>query len=299
MNWPTSLNLQVTWGNRGWGRHILDTVHIVLLQFLVFTNSILLAWLLFGFYFWNIWFLFNFVKTQIKALRILILFLVHLQLSEWIKTSSAELENVSKALCEDISKHCRSTRYVISDVSTIRHRSSGNGFCDYTFRCLHIKILRFNQISEEHYVTGPCQLLDSLAFLYNNNDAGLFVHSDTAHFSPILIALKFVLFISFSFQRYHRDRWWTIIGRAHGVRRSKIDSRLGNVKGTKLKWHNTQFSQMKLPYQIFCVELTFLYFKIGPVILVPHVGVLCLDCSIENNETANVEHWNSVKNSPN
>ena len=47
---------------------------------------------------------------------------------------------------------------------------------------------------------------------------------------------------------------------------------------------------VKLPYQIFCVELTFLYFKIGPVILVPHVGVLCLDCSIENNETSNVEH---------
>ncbi|CAN6242767.1 unnamed protein product [Urochloa humidicola] len=34
------------------------------------------------------------------------------ELSEWIKTSS-ESENVSKALCEDISKHCRSTRATI------------------------------------------------------------------------------------------------------------------------------------------------------------------------------------------
>lgn len=51
-------------------------------------------------------------------------FLVHLQLAEWIKTSSTESDNVSKALCEDISKHCQSTRYVISD----------NGYL-----CLHIK----------------------------------------------------------------------------------------------------------------------------------------------------------------
>ncbi|CAL4890429.1 unnamed protein product [Urochloa decumbens] len=34
------------------------------------------------------------------------------ELSEWIKTSS-ESENVSKALCEDISKHCRSTSATI------------------------------------------------------------------------------------------------------------------------------------------------------------------------------------------
>ncbi|KAL6848522.1 hypothetical protein ACP4OV_021816 [Aristida adscensionis] len=31
------------------------------------------------------------------------------ELAEWIKTSSTESGNVSKALCEDISKHCRST----------------------------------------------------------------------------------------------------------------------------------------------------------------------------------------------
>ncbi|KAG2648059.1 protein canopy-1-like [Panicum virgatum] len=35
------------------------------------------------------------------------------ELSEWIKTSSSESENVSKALCEDISKHCRSTSATI------------------------------------------------------------------------------------------------------------------------------------------------------------------------------------------
>ena len=35
-----------------------------------------------------------------------------LQLAEWIKTSSAEAGNVSKALCGDISKHCQSTRYI-------------------------------------------------------------------------------------------------------------------------------------------------------------------------------------------
>ncbi|KAG2655494.1 hypothetical protein PVAP13_1KG019293 [Panicum virgatum] len=35
------------------------------------------------------------------------------ELSEWIKTSSSELENVSKALCEDISTHCRSTSATI------------------------------------------------------------------------------------------------------------------------------------------------------------------------------------------
>ncbi|XP_047076074.1 protein canopy-1-like isoform X1 [Lolium rigidum] len=32
------------------------------------------------------------------------------ELAEWIKTSSAEAGNVSKALCGDISKHCQSTR---------------------------------------------------------------------------------------------------------------------------------------------------------------------------------------------
>uniref|UniRef100_A0A453MWI3 DUF3456 domain-containing protein n=3 Tax=Aegilops tauschii subsp. strangulata TaxID=200361 RepID=A0A453MWI3_AEGTS len=31
------------------------------------------------------------------------------ELSEWIKTSSAESGNVSQALCQDISKHCQST----------------------------------------------------------------------------------------------------------------------------------------------------------------------------------------------
>ncbi|AQK61077.1 Signal peptide peptidase [Zea mays] len=40
-------------------------------------------------------------------------FLVHPQLSEWIKTTSTESEYVSKALCEDISKHCRSTSATI------------------------------------------------------------------------------------------------------------------------------------------------------------------------------------------
>ncbi|XP_066321026.1 uncharacterized protein [Miscanthus floridulus] len=35
------------------------------------------------------------------------------ELAEWIKTSSTESENVSKALCEDISKHCQSTSSTI------------------------------------------------------------------------------------------------------------------------------------------------------------------------------------------
>lgn len=35
------------------------------------------------------------------------------ELSEWIKTTSTESEYVSKALCEDISKHCRSTSATI------------------------------------------------------------------------------------------------------------------------------------------------------------------------------------------
>ncbi|KAF0934963.1 hypothetical protein E2562_029493 [Oryza meyeriana var. granulata] len=35
------------------------------------------------------------------------------ELAEWIKTSSAESGNVSRALCEDISKHCQSTRATI------------------------------------------------------------------------------------------------------------------------------------------------------------------------------------------
>ncbi|GJN18808.1 hypothetical protein PR202_gb06010 [Eleusine coracana subsp. coracana] len=34
-------------------------------------------------------------------------------LAEWIKTSSTESGNVGKALCEDISKHCRSTSATI------------------------------------------------------------------------------------------------------------------------------------------------------------------------------------------
>ncbi|GJM90019.1 hypothetical protein PR202_ga06256 [Eleusine coracana subsp. coracana] len=35
------------------------------------------------------------------------------ELAEWIKTSSTESGNVGKALCEDISKHCRSTSATI------------------------------------------------------------------------------------------------------------------------------------------------------------------------------------------
>ncbi|CAD6252161.1 unnamed protein product [Miscanthus lutarioriparius] len=35
------------------------------------------------------------------------------ELAEWIKTSCTESENVSKALCEDISKHCQSTSATI------------------------------------------------------------------------------------------------------------------------------------------------------------------------------------------
>ncbi|WVZ78184.1 hypothetical protein U9M48_025935 [Paspalum notatum var. saurae] len=40
------------------------------------------------------------------------------ELAEWIKASSTESENVSKALCEDISKHCRSSRYVTPELSS-------------------------------------------------------------------------------------------------------------------------------------------------------------------------------------
>jgi hypothetical protein len=54
-----------------------------------------------------------------EALLCELLFLVHVQLAEWIKTGSTESGNVSKALCEDISKHCRSTRYAVSDVPSI------------------------------------------------------------------------------------------------------------------------------------------------------------------------------------
>ncbi|KAL5199826.1 hypothetical protein ABZP36_021029 [Zizania latifolia] len=50
-------------------------------------------------------------------------------LSEWIKTSSAESGNVSRALCEDISKHCQSTRYVIR-----RRHLGGASVCLVTVR---------------------------------------------------------------------------------------------------------------------------------------------------------------------
>lgn len=114
-------------------------------------------------------------------------FLVHLQLAEWIKTSSTESENVSKALCEDISKHCQSTRYVIPD----------NGlFClhikNFSEHACHCSVSNLSaNFSEQNLLPMP-----AIRFLNEHTCKitmqACFTFTDHAHFSPNLVGLKYV-----------------------------------------------------------------------------------------------------------